>query len=51
MASVSFPAKRGIGVLAFGPSAWHPVHDAAPGGASAAEADVMAAHANMTTKA
>jgi len=51
MAFASCPANRGTGVLPFGFSPWHPVHDAAPGGASAAQAGVMPAQTNMTMKA
>jgi hypothetical protein len=51
MAFASCSANRGTGVSTFGFSAWHPVHDAAPGGTSAAEAAVMPAHTTMTMKA
>src|SRR5215831_2062032 len=49
MASASCPASGGTDVSTLGFAAWHPVHDAAPGGASStARARVVATQATMT---
>jgi len=47
IALASCPTSRGIGVSTFGVAAWHPEHDAAPGGASAARTGVIAAQTSM----
>src|SRR6516162_9896283 len=47
IALASCPASRGTGVSTFGFAAWHPEHDAAPGGTSAAGTGVMPAQSSM----